>query len=386
MRFHSSYGHKTELINVLLRTEVPLKARVAIAEGAIDNVGSILKQSNAGKRVLVLTQPTVAKTWAAAVVDRLDEAGFETALLELPDGEECKSHENLLRIWQEMQAKQLDRSDTLLAVGGGALSDVAGFAASTYLRGIRSVIVPTTLLAQVDASIGGKTGINLGSGKNLAGTFYLPGTVLIDPQTLTTLPPRQVLSGLGEIIKYAYIESTIAEETDYKPGPRSLHRVLTELLSGADGFTAENPAMLGVITTCVKMKMAVVGKDPYESELRRCLNLGHTLAHAIEKVTNYAVTHGEAVSIGVVFACRIATDRGVFDSDETYKLIDMLKRVGLPTEVPEGIPPDSLVKIIGYDKKRQGEHIKFVMPLRPIGTVDINAQINVSEFAEFLNQ
>lgn len=383
MRFHSSYGHKTDLINVLMRTEVPIKSRVAIGEGAIGNIGSILKQSNAGERVLLLTQPTILGTWGATVAEQLKEAGFATSIFELPDGEECKSHESLLRIWEQMQALQLDRGDTLVAVGGGALSDVAGFAAGTYLRGIRSVIVPTTLLAQVDAALGGKTGINLPSGKNLAGSFHFPDTVIVDIDTLKTLPPREVLSGLGEIIKYAYIETTIAEQTDYRSGPRTLYKLLSEMLL-EQPFSIESPALLGVITTCVKLKMAVVGKDPYEGELRRSLNLGHTLAHAIEKATNYDVTHGEAVAIGLVFACRLATDRGVFNHEDTEALIAMLEKSSLPTEIPANAPRDVMLKGIAFDKKRQGDHIKFVLPLRPIGTVELNALIKLSDFEELL--
>jgi 3-dehydroquinate synthase len=384
MRFHSSYGHKTDLINVLLKTNVPLSTRVAIGEGAIESAGAILKQTNAGNRVLLLAQPTLLNTWAAAAGEHIKEAGYATTILELPDGEECKSHESLLRVWEQMQALEMDRSDTLVAVGGGALSDMAGFAASTYLRGIRSVLIPTTLLAQVDAAIGGKTGINLPAGKNLAGTFHFPEAVIVDPDTLKSLPQRDLLSGLGEIIKYAYIETTIAERTDYKTGPRTLYRVLSELLLG-EGFKVDSPALIGIITACVKMKMAVVGKDPYEGELRRCLNLGHTLAHAIEKATRYGVTHGEAVAIGTVFACRLGERRKVFDADETAKLIEMLKASGLPTEIPDSAPKDVMLKGIAFDKKRQGNHIKFVLPTMPIGTVDLKAEIHVSDFAELLN-
>jgi 3-dehydroquinate synthase len=284
MRFHSSQGHRSgsDLINVRLRTTTQLETRAAIGEGGIESAGSILKQLGAGNRVLVLTQPSLMNSWAATAVEHIKEAGFTTSVMELPDGEECKSHESLIRVWEQMQSSQLDRSDTLVAVGGGALSDMAGFAASTYLRGIRSVLIPTTLLAQVDASIGGKTAINLPSGKNLAGTFHFPEVVIVDPDTLKTLPPRDLLSGLGEIIKYAYMERTIAERTDYKQGPRTFYRVLRDVILGK-GFSLESPELLGIIAASVKMKMAVVGKDPYEGELRRCLNLGHTLAHAIDK-------------------------------------------------------------------------------------------------------
>lgn len=384
MRFHSSYGHKTDLINVVLRTTASITTRVAIGEGAVSSVGSILKQCAAvGQRVLVLTQPTLMDTWAAAALESLKDAGFSTTLMELPDGEDCKSHESLLRVWEQMQSLQMDRSDSLVAVGGGALSDMAGFAASTYLRGVRSILVPTTLLAQVDASIGGKTGINLPSGKNLAGTFHFPEVVIVDPDTLKSLPERDLLSGLGEIIKYAYIEETIAERTEYKRGPRSLYRVLSDLLLG-NGFRVDAPELLGIITACVKMKMAVVGKDPYEGELRRCLNLGHTLAHAVEKVTKYGVTHGQAVAIGTVFACRLSESRGVFDHGDTENLIAMLQAARLPTEVPDGLRKDDLVQAIAFDKKRQGNDIKFVLPIKPIGTCDLSSRIPISDFRELL--
>ncbi len=203
--------HRGPVITMLWNTALEVKTRVAVGAGARTKLSGILAQINAGKRVLVMCQPTTANQWLREILSAIPSEDYQVTTLEVPDGETCKTTEWLLRVWEHLQERRFDRRDTIVALGGGSVTDLAGFAASTYLRGLNLVIVPTSLLAQVDAAIGGKTGINLPAGKNLAGTFFFPKAVLADPELLSTLPKKQFTSGLAEIIKYAMIEETVAK-------------------------------------------------------------------------------------------------------------------------------------------------------------------------------
>lgn len=385
MRVHSQSGHKAEAINIVLKTTLPVSSRVSIGAGAISNLGNLLLQHDLGKRVLVLNQAGIRERWGEIAVSAIEKAGYITHEMELPDGEAAKSHESLLKVWAKLQQLQFGRNDTLVAVGGGALTDLAGFAASTYLRGIKTVLVPTTLLAQVDAAIGGKTGINLPSGKNLAGTFHFPVNVVVDPEVLSSLPEAQVRSGLGEIIKYAMIEQTVAANTEFRGGPRTLYAVLRDVIE-KDGFSVSHPSTEGIITACVKMKMAVVGKDPLEGRLRRSLNLGHTLGHAIEKVSNFGYTHGEAVAIGCVFASQLSLSRGMLPAKPLEDLTTLLEEANLPVSIPAELSTDQLIEAMSFDKKRQAESIKYVLPDKTIGNVDIDASLTLDELKEALKE
>lgn len=377
MRAHSRYGHKSELINVVLQTKLPAETRVAIGSGALQEIERLVTQSGAGKKLAVLCQPSITQAWANPAVEQLSKS-FDCAVLELPDGEQCKTHEQLLKIWAFLIDRQLERSDCLIAIGGGALTDIAAFAASTYLRGIKLVLVPTTLLAQVDAAIGGKTAINLPAGKNLAGSFFFPTAVIVDPDCLSTLPRRELLSGLGEIIKYALIENTVAEQTEYRTGPMSLLKILKQLI-GSGAFSAESAELAGIIAACIKMKLAVVATDPKENGLRRSLNLGHTLGHAIEKVSRYQIKHGEAIAIGMVFACKLAESGNKLAGSETGVLVDLLEKAGLPTTVDGNLPKDELINAMSFDKKRRGGQTRFVLPIENLGRVNTDVPIGVDQ-------
>jgi len=262
------------------------------------------------------------------------------------------------------------------------VTDLAGFAASTFKRGLNLALLPTTLLAQVDAAIGGKNGINLASAKNLAGTFYFPQAVMVDPLMLATLPPRQFASGMAEIIKYALIEDTVAAASDYLPGPRPLFDVLEQVLD--KNFTYDDPTLTGIVMSCIKMKLLVVGQDPFEAGLRRTLNLGHTLGHALEKVSRYQMTHGEAISIGMIFALNLSVRKGLIAREALDRVRALLARAGLPQEIPAGLDTAGLVEAIGHDKKRQGDTIKFILPKARLGVVDFAVDLPVKELSELL--
>ncbi|HEY9790557.1 MAG TPA: 3-dehydroquinate synthase [Candidatus Obscuribacterales bacterium] len=383
MRIHSQQTHRTESINVLFKAALPVNSRVVIGGGALDDLDRILTQCQVGQRIAVLCQSNVRKAYVEPAVAKLEIAKFECRVIELPDGEGCKTPEVLVDLWTQFQQMKLQRADCILAIGGGALTDLAGFAAATYLRGIKLILVPTTLLSQVDAAIGGKTGINLPSGKNLAGSFYFPTAVIVDSLVLATLPEREITSGLGEIIKYAMIEETIHRETDYRPGPRSLWKLLQDLLRDKS-FSADSNELLGIITACIKMKLAVVAKDPHEGRLRRCLNLGHTLGHAVEKVSNYKYTHGEAVAIGTVFVCHLAETLGKWTKEQTGNVIGLLQAAGLPHAIPADFDKEQLIAAMAFDKKRVGSAVKWVLPVAHVGTVELDVEVPIDTVKSLL--
>ncbi|MBX9879909.1 MAG: 3-dehydroquinate synthase [Candidatus Obscuribacterales bacterium] len=361
------------------------RTRFDIGFGAFGKVQNILGQISSGKRVMIISQRSVTEHWLPEVSEVFDTDKHEIVDINVPEGEECKSVDWLMKIWRRLQEHHFDRHDTIVAVGGGAVTDLAGFAAATYLRGINLVLVPTTLLAQVDAAIGGKTGINLPAGKNLAGSFYFPQATIVDPQFLSTLTKEQFNSGMAEIIKYALLEKTIADETEYKPGPRPLLEILEsnmEEIMHADPDKSE--LLAGIITSSVRMKLSVVGKDTREGNLRRCLNLGHTLGHGIEKAMDYSLPHGNAVSIGMVFACEVAVREKLLDRKSAERVTKLLTKAHLPTEIPVDIDKRVIVEAMTQDKKRQGNVIKFVLPNKKLGSVDYSYEVKLDNLEDLL--
>ncbi len=384
MKLHSGAGHKDDVYTMLLKSSTPLESRVDFGPGMRHKAGKILRQLETGNKVLLLCQTSLPKKWVEELQEILLAENFDVSLHVLPDGEDAKSLEQLSACWALMQEKAFTRSDCVVAIGGGAVSDLAGFCASTYLRGVKLVLISTTLLGQVDASIGGKTAINLSSGKNLAGSFYFPHSVIVDPEYLATLPVRELKSGMGEITKYAFIEETVAKNTEYKAGPRPLWETL--ISNFKDGECDDMHVIAPLISCCIRMKLAVVLKDPFEQYLRRCLNLGHTLAHGLEKISNYEITHGEAVAIGTVFAFKLALSRKLIDESELAKVEQMMKSLKLPFDLPQNMDIDKLVNAIAYDKKRTGNSIKYVLPHDHAGKVTLDVAIPVEELATFIKQ
>lgn len=371
------------VVSLGMKTSAELRSRVDICESIRHRAGDLLKQLGAGKTVFIVTQSSIPARFVADVQECLAAEGFTFATYSLPDGESCKSSEQLLILWEKMQALSMERNDTVLAIGGGAVTDVTGFAAATYLRGVRCVLIPTTLLAQVDASIGGKTAINLSAGKNLAGVVRMPDAVLIDSDFIATLPPREFRSGLGEIAKYAFIEKTIAQNTEYRIGPKLLMDVLKSFSTREQ---ADDPSLSAVITACVRMKLAVVAVDPYEGHLRRCLNLGHTLGHAIEKVSSYQVSHGEAVSMGTAFAMHASRRLGRISPEQASSAIALLTHLNLPIEVPAGLPISDLITAMMSDKKKHGAAIRYVLPASEPATVDLDSLLGAEQLESLLKE
>ncbi|HKY76102.1 MAG TPA: 3-dehydroquinate synthase [Acidimicrobiia bacterium] len=301
-------------------------------------------------RVAVVSQPNIADLYAEGLLAGLHAAGSAAELFLMGDGEEAKSLTTVESLCRRFAAWGLLRGDAVVALGGGVVGDTAGFTAAAYHRGVACLQAPTTLLAQVDAAIGGKTGVNLPEGKNLVGAFHQPLAVLCDVDTLATLPDREYRAGLGEVAKYAFmgdaeLSTTLADET------------------AAAALLARDPAVLiDVVARSAAIKAAVVSADEHErTGLRATLNYGHTLAHALETLGHYGLLHGEAVAVGLVFATELAAALDRLPEGAPDATRQMLARFGLPTAAPDGVTAADLVTLMRRDKKAAGG-LTFVLP------------------------
>lgn len=327
---------------------------IYVGAGCLGDLGSRLVETRCGKRVAVVTNSTVANIYLEPVVKTLTGSGFDPAVIQIPDGEEHKNLAWLAFVYDRLIDAGVDRGGAAIALGGGVVGDLTGFAAATYLRGIDLVQVPTTLLAQIDSSIGGKTGINHPAGKNLLGAFKQPRFVLADVECLRTLPRREFVAGLAEVIKTGAILDA------------ELFALLEAELPGV--LQQERDLLVRVVGRCCKLKAIVVAEDETESGYRAILNFGHTLGHAIESLTDYTTfLHGEAVAIGMVAAARISQRLGFCDETTVRRLATLVDRCGLPTEVPGDLGREALALAMRTDKKALGGTIKFVC-LEGIGT------------------
>lgn len=329
---------------------------IVIQPGILSQIGQVLQHAGCAGRVGIVTNPVVNQLYGRVVHRALRQAGFSPFFIIVPDGEQAKTVQWLSKILDALVTQRVERQDFLLALGGGVTGDVAGFAASTYLRGIPFVQVPTTLVAQVDSSVGGKTGVNHPQGKNLIGAFYQPRMVVIDPRVLNTLPPRQWIAGLAEVIKYGMIADK--EFFDYLE-----HHV--------EGIrTQSDDVMPHIIRRCCQIKADVVAGDERESGRRRILNYGHTVGHALESWGHYRKwIHGEAVGLGMVQEASMAQYLGMCSKDVVERQDDLIKRVGLPSTMPKMKFLD-LWQAMQHDKKVVKGDIHCVLPQR-IGEVRV---------------
>ena len=333
---------------------------IFIGQKLLDSLGERIKSTGLNGRAGILTNDTVGPIYGKQVAKSLREAGYEVSVFSLPDGEKFKTIESMACVYDWLLAEGFDRKSFIVALGGGVIGDMAGFAAATFMRGIDFVQVPTTLLAQVDSSVGGKTGVNRPLGKNMVGAFHQPRLVLADVDTLNTLPKEEFVSGLAEVVKYGVIRD--AEFFEWLEG------------HAASVLKMQPKALAHIIRRSCEIKAEVVGADEREGGLRAILNFGHTVGHAVESLTDYTgYRHGEAVSIGMVVAARLACAQGLCDGDVPEQLVKLLVRLGLPTDFPKKLSPDSVIKSIGHDKKAEGGRVKFVLPTR-IGEVVITRE------------
>lgn len=323
--------------------------KVRVGEG-IDEIGLRLREESIAQRILVITDENVASLYKDRIHAALLKGEFDILNYQIPSGEEYKNLSTANEIYSFMSSSRLERFTPVLGFGGGVVGDIAAFCASTYLRGIPFYNAPTTLLSQVDSSVGGKTGVNLSSGKNLVGTFYQPGYVHADVELLKTLTKREYISGLAEVVKHALIQG---------------EEFLSYLEENLDLIMERDPSVLEVVVSeCVRIKARVVENDEKEEGLRRILNLGHTLGHALEKSAGYGrITHGEGVSTGIVFASLIAQKRG--ESIIRDRVRTLLSSMGLPVAIEKNLEPAELITVMGLDKKVRSGKIEFVIPYSP---------------------
>lgn len=301
-----------------------------------------------GKKIMIVSDDHVYPLYGERITSSL-KTQFECHHLILPHGESTKSFEVLPRIYRALLEAGLKRSDLLITLGGGVIGDLAGFAAATFLRGIKYVQIPTSLLAQVDSSVGGKVAVDLPEGKNLAGAFYQPSLVLIDPLVLDTLPERYIHDGMGEVIKYGCIKDP----------------ALFEELEASGSFQTLKPILPEIIYRCVDIKRSIVEEDQFDIGNRMLLNFGHTLAHTIEQYYHYErESHGEAVAIGMYQITRIAEEQGLCASGTAARLKRLLNAYGLPWKC--GLPLSDLIKAITLDKKNLDSHLNVIL-LHSIG-------------------
>ncbi|WP_414566098.1 MULTISPECIES: 3-dehydroquinate synthase [unclassified Anabaena] len=350
----------TSVINVNLPQQ---SYEIAIAPGNLDQLGQKMAGLQLGKKVLVVSNPTIFKHYGERAIVSLESAGFVVASYCLPAGERYKTLNSIQKLYDIALENRLERSATMVALGGGVIGDMTGFAAATWLRGINVVQVPTTLLAMVDSAIGGKTGVNHPHGKNLIGAFHQPRLVLIDPEVLKTLPIREFRAGMAEVIKYGVNwDAELFAQMEASKHLNQLRYIKPELIDY-------------ILTHSCQAKAEVVSKDEKEAGLRAILNYGHTIGHAVESLTGYRLlTHGEGVAIGMVAAGQIAVELGMWQKEDSDRQDALIQKAGLPTKLPAGVDIEAIIEALQLDKKVKAGKVRFVLPTQ-IGVVTVTDEV-----------
>ncbi|GAH45407.1 unnamed protein product, partial [marine sediment metagenome] len=341
---------------------------IHIGPGLLAQTGVKLKEIGFSDKLVIITDPTVKNLYGNTLKQSLTRSGFKVLMLEVPEGEEQKSLETAGRLYHELTNFYAERTTPILALGGGVIGDLTGFVAATYLRGVPLIQIPTTLLAQVDSSIGGKVAVNHGLLKNKIGAFYQPRLVISDTTTLKTLTTGEISDGLAEAIKYGVIWD------------EELFTYIEGNLAQIKSF--DNLALETIVFRSAKIKAEVVEKDERDFGLRNILNYGHTVGHAIESVSDFKVQHGEAVAIGMLAAARISNKLGILDKNEVIRLKDIIARTGLPTEIPS-LQLEKIIQAMKHDKKISQGKLRFVLP-KSIGEVFITDEVSPSLIEQVL--
>lgn len=329
---------------------------ILIERGILSRAGEEIKKACGVHEALIVSEDTVWPLYGETVLSSMQQAGFPVTSFTFPHGEQSKNLSVYAEILNALAARHISRKGLVVALGGGVVGDMAGFAAATYLRGIRFVQIPTTLLSQVDSSVGGKTAVDLPAGKNLVGAFCQPSLVLCDPHTLSTLPEPIFVDGCAEVIKEAVLKSRpFFEDLRKTPAREQLEHILE---------------------FCISMKRDVVEADEFDTAARQLLNLGHTFGHAVEAASDFSISHGSAVAIGMVMITRAAVKKGFCKAETLDEIVSLLKQYHLPTEVP--YPAAALLDIVRNDKKSAGSTVNLIVPEKighcrivPIPTDDI---------------
>ena len=334
---------------------------IRISSGLLAEIGSDLRQRNIGTKYGVIADDTVAELYGKQCLQSLESAGLQAELITFPHGEANKHMGTVAALASELAQRGFDRGDALIALGGGVTGDITGFLAAIYMRGIPFVQVPTTLLSQVDSSVGGKTGVDLPEGKNLAGVFYQPQAVYIDTDVLHTLPLEELQGGLAEVIKYGVIH-----DADFFAFLEKNREAV---------FALQQGVLTQLIARCCEIKAWVVEQDERESGLRRILNFGHTIGHAVEAASDFQLIHGKSVAIGMCAAAELAVRTGCLSEQEACTIQNLIKRYELPVSIPAELDRQRIKKYLLNDKKTVAGRVFYVLP-EAIGKVVITDQVN----------
>lgn len=340
---------------------------ILIGEGLLKRIPLDLKKERLAHSYVIITDSTVAHLYGEKLLKGFKRQDLKAHLIPFPAGEEHKNRETKAMLEDEMLRLKMGRDSAVIALGGGVVGDVAGFVAATYNRGIPYVQVPTTLVACVDSSIGGKTAVDTPYGKNLIGAFHQPKGVYIDVRTLGTLPESEIREGLAEVIKYGVIRD------------EELFGFLEENVTLV--FSFDTDVLTHIIKRSCEIKGRIVELDEKESNLRKILNFGHTIGHAVESLSDYRVSHGRAISIGMVAEGKIALEMGLWKRGEFNRLTSLLKKAGLPTEFPSSLNVDRIIETMKLDKKARSGKIEMVLPKRlgDMAEIDGSYGIRVEE-------
>jgi len=325
--------------------------RILIGNGILGSAGKLISESRAGHKFAIITNPKVSSLYSEQVAHGLDASGFDHDLFEVADSETAKSLDTAKRLYKELSENNFDRDSCIIGLGGGVVGDLAGFVAATYMRGIDLILIPTTLLAQVDSAIGGKTGVNLPEGKNLVGAFHQPLLVISDIETLKALPDEDFRSGLAEVVKYGVLSDP---------------KLFSQLETNLDKILSRDEKTLTkIVTTCSSIKARVVEEDERDHGKRLTLNFGHTLGHALEAASGYTgYRHGGAVAIGMQFDARVSVKMGLLKESEMNRIFAAISSLGLPTYIEKRMDSEVILKFMYADKKTKDGKLRLILPTR----------------------
>ncbi len=358
-------------IKVNLDKKYSSSYEIRIGSGILDRIALLMDKNRKAGRYIIITDDNVARLHGGNFLALLKNIGLTADLIDFPAGEASKNIGTVLDISDKLLKLGADRATCLIALGGGVVGDMTGFIASVYMRGVTYVQIPTSLVAQVDSAIGGKTAIDLPSGKNLLGTFYQPAEVFADLNFLNTLPAKEFENGLAEIIKYGIIDD------------EKMFQLLEENM---DAVKQKDPViMLKIVENCCRIKKAIVEIDEREQGLRRILNYGHTLGHALETVSDYKLSHGEGVALGMIAAARISAKKNYLDAGQAKRIEELIGLANLPVKIPASLPAEEIIKRLQMDKKKKGDTIHFVL-LKKIGMPFINGGLDKEIIGEVIEE
>lgn len=352
-----------EDIRVNLKKTEDKSYSIIIEDGILKRVPELIREAGLGHKFAIVTDSNVEKLYADDLAEGFEKKNLENKTISFPAGEQNKSREVKSWIEDQMLESKFGRDSAVIALGGGVVGDIAGYVAASYTRGLPYVQIPTTLVACVDSSIGGKTAVDTLHGKNLIGAFHQPWAVFIDVSTLLTLSAKEIREGLAEVIKYGVISD------------EGLFSYLEENIDKIFSYNKE--ALTHIIKRGCEIKAEVVEKDERESNLRKILNFGHTIGHAVENLSDYKISHGEAISIGMVAEGKLAVEFEFWTEPELNKLINLIKQSGLPTEVPDYMETDQIIDAMKLDKKSRSGQIEMVLPKRIGSMVQVEGEYGI---------